>query len=102
MPSDELGIVVDENNKVLGVEFGSAAEQVGIQVGDLLEELDGISFQKKETVKEKIHEPKEGKKLKVKLRRNGKEITLDITPAPRRPNSGASTPTPVFAPQDYF
>lgn len=102
MPSDELGIVVDENNEVLHIEVGSAAEQAGIQVGDLLETLDDISFKEKEKVKEKIREPKEGKKFKVKLKRNDKEITLDITPAPRRPSFDASTPTPVFAPQDYF
>jgi membrane-associated protease RseP (regulator of RpoE activity) len=102
MPADELGIVVDEQNEVLQVEVGSAAEQAGIQAGDLLETLDDISFNEKDKVKEKIRDPKEGKKFTVKLKRNDEVITLDISPAPRRPHVDAPTPTPVLAPQDYF
>ena len=100
---DELGVVVDKEMKVLGVEPGGAAEKAGVQVGDVLDSVDGISLGKdKDKAKDKIHEPKAGKKLKLKLKRADKDLDLDVSPAPPAPHPGGPTPTPVFAPQDYF
>jgi predicted metalloprotease with PDZ domain len=102
-PGDELGVVVDKDMKVLDVEPGSAAEKAGVQVGDVLDTVEGVSVGKdKDKVKNLIREPKKDKKLKLKLKRADKDMEVDISPAPPVPRPGAATPTPVFAPQDYF
>ena len=102
-PAAVLGVVVDEKLKVLQVEPDNAAAKAGVQVGDVLDSVDGISLGKdKDKAKDKIHEPKAGKKLKLKLKRADKDLDLDVSPAPPAPHPGGPTPTPVFAPQDYF
>lgn len=103
MPADVIGVIVDENIKVLEVESRSAAELAGVQVGDVLDSLEGISFKDREKVKAKIHEPMDGKRFKLKLRRNDENIEVDISPAPPAfVPAGNNTPTPVLPPQDYF
>jgi membrane-associated protease RseP (regulator of RpoE activity) len=39
-----LGIVVDSQMKVVDIDPGSIAEKAGIQIGDILESLDGVAF----------------------------------------------------------
>ena len=100
---DEFGVVVDKDMKVLDIEPGSAAEKAGMQVGDVLDTVEGVSIGKdKDKVKGIIREPKKDKKLKLKLKRADKDMVIDISPAPPAARPNAATPTPVFAPQDYF
>ena len=107
-----LGIVIDEKMQVVNVESGSAAELAGVQIGDLLQSLDGISFA---TEREKVRytvatsrtiDEEKGqympldKPLQLLLIRKGETMTLPITPGGTgRPGDGP-TPTPVWPPFD--
>ncbi len=102
MSANVLGVVVDENNRVLEVEPDNAAAKGGVQVGDLLDSLDGISFQDKVSVKARIQGQNEGAIFKLMVQRNDQSIILEIGPMPPVARFNAPTPTPVFAPQDYF
>ena len=97
-----LGVVVDENNQVVEVEHYSAAEAAGIQRGDTLDSVDEIAFKDKEKAKNKIKEAKNNQKVKVKLKRNGKAIVLELVPSVPQWPENAPTGTPIPTPQDYF
>jgi len=97
-----LGVVVDENNQVVEVEHYSAAEAAGIQQGDILDSVDEIAFKAKQEAKNKIKEAKNHQKVKVKLKRNGKAIALDLVPSVPHWPENAPTGTPIPTPQDYF
>ena len=97
-----LGVVVDENNQVVEVENYSAAEAAGIQQGDILDSVDEIAFKAKQEAKNKIKEAKNHQKVKVKLKRNGKAIVLELVPSVPQWPENAPTGTPIPTPQDYF
>ena len=108
----ELGIVVDEKMQVVNVESNSAAEEAGVQVGDLLQSLDGVAFatdmhKVKEVVgySRTIDEAKgqyapADKSLQLLLVRKGETMTLSIIPAGPGGRPDGPTPTPVWPPYD--
>lgn len=100
---DELGVVVDENMKVLHVEPGWPAAVAGLQEGDILDSVDGISFaQEKAKAKAAIQEPKKDKKLKLQVKRAEKTVDIDITAFQLPASTNLPTVTPVWPPNDYF
>ena len=100
---DELGIVVDENMKVLHVEPGWPAAVAGLQEGDILDSVDGIAFaQEKAKAKAVIQEPKKDKKLKSKVKRAAKTVDIAITSFQLPASTNLPTVTPVWPPNDYF
>lgn len=100
---DELGVVVDENMKVLHVEPGWAADKAGVQVGDVLDSVEGVSLLKERgKAKDLIHAPKKDKKLHLKLKRANQDVTLEITSFPPPSGENLPTVTPVPTPEDYF
>lgn len=111
-PADILGIIVDENMKVLDVERESGAAKGGVQIGDIIEAINDIPLigdLSQETkadnamqAKMAIWEPKEGKVVRVQLQREGKVIILEITPAPPAPRLSEATVTPVAPNMDYY
>ncbi|CAN5854092.1 hypothetical protein BH10CHL1_BH10CHL1_22590 [soil metagenome] len=100
---DELGVVVDENMRVLSVAPGWPAAVAGMQVGDVLDSVEGVSFAKdKVKAKEVIRERKEDKKLKLKVKRDDKELEINITSFQRPSGANLPTATPVPQSEDYF
>lgn len=100
---DELGIVVDENMQVLHVEPDWPAAVAGVQVGDVLDSVEGISFAKdKSKAKDVIRESKKNKKLKLKVKRDHKDVDIDISSFQLPSGTNLPTVTPVWPPQDYF
>lgn len=106
----ELGIAVDATMKVVDIDRGSAAELAGIQKGDQLLSIDGVSFlHDKERAEALIHEfPGEevykqlretgvwqGITRKLKLEREGNEIEIAVTPAPLLWWGLSPTPTEI-------
>lgn len=105
--SDSLGVVVDENLKVLHIEVDSAAEKAGLQLGDILETIDGISFTKdREKARTRITTPRQdqtqAKILKLTFKRADKAFEVDVNLAPPNPQPVEGTGTPVPTPEDYF
>lgn len=102
-PAPVLGVVVDTQMIVLHVEPGSAAAIAAVQIGDVLETLDGISIAASiAQVKARIREAQPNRPLSLKLRRGGQLVQVDIVPMPPRPQAGQATPTPVVDPNTYL
>jgi predicted metalloprotease with PDZ domain len=104
---DVLGVVVDEKLQVIHIEVDSPAEKAGLQVGDMLESLAGISFvTEREKVRAKILEPNldptQHRTLKLIFARGKQMIAVDVTLTPPNPQPVEGTGTPVWPPQDYF
>jgi len=110
MPGRVLGVVVDGELVVLEVETQSAAEVAGIQKGDILESIENASFaESRESIKYLIGDyTDEDRPLQIKIRRDGKELVVDIKPLPAPVQveivDGESRPliTPVWPPNDYY
>jgi S1-C subfamily serine protease len=103
MPAPVLGIVVDQSMIVLHVEPGSAAEQIGIQRGDLIDAVEGIVVAtNREAVRDTIRMAKANQKLHLKIRRSGMELALEVVPSSPAARPNQPTPTPVLLPQDYL
>lgn len=101
-PAPQLGVVVDPEMRIIDVDVGSPAEQAGLQRGDLLLAIEGISFATdKEEAANRISSAKWKETLRLQLRRNGQELEIKITPSPgwERPDP---TVTPAWSPLDYF
>jgi S1-C subfamily serine protease len=102
-PSAVIGVVIDQNGKVLDVEPGSAAEQAGIARGDVLEDVNNTAVNlEREKVRTTIRESMSDQVLNVKLKRNGNEVFVNVKPSPPTPRPGSPTPTPVPASEDYL
>lgn len=110
MPGRVLGIVVDKDLIVLEVEPQSAAEIAGIQKGDRLESIENMPFaEARESIKYLIADyTDEDKPLQIKIRRDEKEMIVDVKPLPPPVQveivDGKPDPkiTPVWPPNDYY
>ena len=106
----QLGIVFDRTMKVVDVDWGSVAEKAGIQKGDILLSVDGVAFANElERVKALIYESPgeaaytelqesggwQGIPRKLILERDGKQVEVEITPAPLTWWGLSPTPTAV-------
>lgn len=106
--SDVIGVVVDEKLQAIHIEVDSPAEKAGLQVGDILESLNDISFATdRQKVKDMIHAPRIGKStpekiLKLKFKRRDQDLEVDVRPGPETVQPVEGTGTPVWPPQDYF
>ena len=110
----ELGIVTDEKLSIIRIEPGSAAEQAGLQLGDMLESIQGIpviSAEDRLKAKQMIWSSSAGEQLQLTVIRNGETLDLLFTPLPppfypsetQNPEQEPTpTITPVWLPYDYF
>lgn len=64
------------------VAAGSAAERAGVQAGDEIVALDGERVRRFDQVQRHI-QPRAGQEVAVRLLRDGREVTLAVTPAAR-------------------
>lgn len=102
----ELGIFTDEKLSIILIEPGSAAEKAGLQLGDMLESIEGIPLalaEDRREAKRLYRHNLEGKEMHLTVVRNGERLELPFIPQ-QPPNRSADTPTttPVFAPYDFF
>jgi hypothetical protein len=106
-----LGVVVDKDMKVLHIEAESAAEQAGIQVGDILEMIEDVRFAtERRKAKEIIGHNQNQQPLDLKLKRNNQDLVIKVIPtaptfdSPKYARAGQAIPsvTPVIPPDDYL
>jgi putative serine protease PepD len=71
----------------------SPAQRAGAEIGDLVTEVDGQAITKPEDIATAIADNKPGDRITMKVRRNGRERTLDVTLGDR-PATAPSTTTP--------
>ncbi|MFK8013722.1 MAG: M20/M25/M40 family metallo-hydrolase [Marinicellaceae bacterium] len=84
-----IGTIPDYANDVIGVLLsgttkGSPAEKAGIQSGDVLIELAGTKIENLYDFTYILEALKIGKSVTAKVMRNGKEMSLEITPESRQ------------------
>ena len=106
-PQPVLGIVIDNDGKILYVEPGSASERAGLVSGDILISIDGFSVtSERDKVRELIRSNTEEMKMEIQYQRGENVIVTQITPSQKIQNSDDQTPkltpTPVFPPEDYL
>ncbi|MCF0135443.1 MAG: trypsin-like peptidase domain-containing protein [Lachnospiraceae bacterium] len=70
---EELGVYVYSINE------GSAAEKGGLQVGDRILTINGITVDNAETLKAEVEKIAVGQSLTMTVMRDGKTVTLDLT-----------------------
>lgn len=109
-----LGVITDQTGRVVDVEAGSAAQQAGVQKGDVLIALDDvpvapaldaasaggevrIDHAQLHSLQNKIAA---GKAMNVMVQRDGQQVNLDITPARRQ--GQPDQPTPTAVPPDHL
>ena len=66
--------------EISGVAEGSAAEEAGLQAGDVIVELDGKNIYNFRELSYHIVSGKPGASIKVTYKRDGKETTVTVTP----------------------
>jgi predicted metalloprotease with PDZ domain len=106
-PQPVLGIVIDNDGKILYVEPGSASERAGLVSGDILISIDGFSVtSERDKVRELIRSNTEEMKMEIQYQRGENVIVTQITPSQKIQLSDDQTPkltpTPVLPPEDYL
>jgi len=100
-----LGVVVDSKMRVLQVEAGSAAQDVGIRPGDILVSLGGAALTDVSTGKGLIWQATRAAQtspvaLPVVLTRSGQPLT--VTAQLKPPKRWRGMPTPTAVPYDEY
>ena len=101
-PAPALGITTDENFQVLDIKKGSAAEEAGIQVGDVLLCLNGKTNLPPDEWIEILGRMEVGQEYEVTVQRGGETIPITVI-ARRDPPADippGTTATPI--PTDQF
>lgn len=97
-PAPALGVTTDENFQVLDIKKGSAAEEAGIQVGDVLLGLDGKSNLSPDEWIEIQGRMEVGQEYEVTVQRGDETITLTVIarrdPPADIPPGTTTTPNP--------
>ncbi len=101
-PAPVLGVVVDQNLRVVDVEAGSAADQAGIRRGDVIKMLENVPVAAPDEAARVIRQARVGQKLAISVGRDNMEITLEAHLARPVARPGQPTPTPVPADEYYF
>ena len=76
---DRMGITTDEGAFVGEVVDGSAAQQAGIEPGDVITEIDGKKVKSAADVGEIVGKLRPGDRVRITVQRDGKEKTLTAT-----------------------
>lgn len=98
-PPAYLGVVSEEAEDVGGVKIaqltpGGPAEKAGLKVGDLIVDLAGNAVKNRDELTAALAKFKAGDKVKLKVRRDGKEVEIELTfgTVPAQPGGRAGGP----------
>lgn len=94
-PAPVLGIVIDQEMKIISVESDSAAEQAGLQVGDILKSIHSKFVSNPLQARQIFYDSNLTIKMRFTIMRDGNEIPFEILP--KAPNGSArnATVTPI-------
>lgn len=90
-----LGIVSDTQLQIRDIEPGSAAEQAGLQRGDVIVALGQQVTTSPEQLRRAMIALAQQQAAEITFRRDGAERRVRITPTAPRPSSATPTPVPV-------
>ncbi|MGB0178393.1 MAG: PDZ domain-containing protein, partial [Owenweeksia sp.] len=77
--AEELDLEVSNGVYVGGVTENGAAENAGIQTGDIIQAIDGQKVNKSSELQEIIGRKRPGDEVKIALNRNGKKLDYSVT-----------------------
>jgi serine protease Do len=97
-----LGVVVDQQLHVVAVTAGSAAEQAGLQPGDIITRVNEATLSSAAAGKQLIRQARVGQQLMLTVERNGQTLVLLVQLAAPHGQPGQAPPTPVPSNLDYF
>ena len=78
-----IGVLPDVNPSVSGLMAGEPAEQAGLKVGDVILAIDGQRMVFRSQVAETIAKKTAGQPFEIRVRRDGAEQTISVTPHAR-------------------
>jgi S1-C subfamily serine protease len=90
-----LGVILDQNMRVLDIEADSTAARAGIQRGDILRAIGGTNIASPRATAELVRRSKIGQNLTITLERGGQQVSLPLVIGPRPGHPDQPTPTPV-------
>jgi len=99
LKAEGLGLDIDQGILVTSVTPGYPADQAGIRAGDVLTEFDGEKLDDLERFRFKVADMPVGKKVKVKVYRDGKTLTKNVELVEFPENLQATAPIPS---NDWF
>ncbi len=79
-PSANIKIDVDKGTLIARVVRNSPAAKAGIRSGDIIQSVNGKAVQNSNQVQQAVENTKVGDSVQVQVRRNGQNITLNVTP----------------------
>ena len=80
-PYAALGVVVDQQLRVVAVVAGSAAEQAGLQPGDIITRVNDTAVSSAAAGKQLIRQAHAGQQIMLTVERNGQMLVLPVQPA---------------------
>lgn len=110
-PAPQFGLVLDKEMRVIDVEEGGAAEKAGVQVGDVLTELNGEALAPLDSLPQvdAAFELAAERTMRrgaapasLAVRRNGAATRIEIMPGPPPDRRGQPTPTAVPEDEQYI
>jgi S1-C subfamily serine protease len=85
---EEFGVTVDAGVFVSDLVPGSAADQAGVQLGDVILEVDGTSVTEPTEVADIVHDREAGEAITIVLERSGEQVTVEATLSSRADGGG--------------
>ena len=79
-PNANLKIDVDKGTLIARVVRNSPAAKAGMKSGDIIQSVNGKAVQNSNEVQQVVETTKIGNSVQVQVRRNGQNITLNVTP----------------------
>ncbi|MFN8476790.1 MAG: PDZ domain-containing protein [Kouleothrix sp.] len=101
-PAPVLGIVADAQLHIIDIEPGSAAEQAGLQRGDVIVALGQQAAISLEQLRRAIVALAPQQAVDLTFRREGAEHRVRMMPAAPAPRASSATPTPMPGNMYYF
>ncbi len=77
--ADYLGIISTKGTLVADIMPGSPADNAGIKAGDIILEINGMTINNSTDLTEKIGKMKVGQKVELKIMRDKKTFTINVT-----------------------
>jgi S1-C subfamily serine protease len=79
-PNANLKIDVDKGTLIARIVRNSPAAKAGMKSGDIIQSVNGKAVQNSSQVQQVVETTKIGNSVQVQVRRNGQNITLNVTP----------------------
>jgi S1-C subfamily serine protease len=81
--AQQENLSVNEGAEITQVYDNTPAATAGLQVGDIITAVDGMSVDQQHTLSQRLYSYAEGDKVTLSVQRSGEEMSIDVTLGPR-------------------